>query len=124
MIAILISPLLPPKTLYIKRVAGLPGERLRILNGRIYANDVPSPMTNITNINGEIVYESVPFGPPQTYLSSSNEAVTIPTNAYFVIGDNSTNSYDSRYWGFVRSRNILGRICYCYWPPQNVGKVK
>jgi signal peptidase I len=48
----------------------------------------------------------------------------VPSNQYFVLGDNSTQSIDSRYFGCVPAANIIGRAWLCYWPPQRIGLVK
>ena len=47
-----------------------------------------------------------------------------PIGSYFVLGDNSINSSDSRYWGTVPRGNIIGRVWICYWPPERAGRVK
>jgi signal peptidase I len=108
---------LPPGTFYIKRVAGEPGDRLRISEGKLFVND---KQVSLSNVVGEIVYNLPPGSerfPPKTDL-------TVPDDCYFVLGDNSTNSLDSRYWGTLPRGNIIGRVTFCYWPPRRAGGVK
>ena len=109
---------LPADQIYIKRVAGQPGERLRISDGKLYVNDAHIPLRNAT---GEIHYV---FLPGSRYLASSTDSVTIPGGHYFVLGDNSFNSADSRFWGFVPAKSIIGRASVCYWPPARIRGVR
>ena len=109
--------LLPPATIYVERVAGEPGDHLRISDGQLYIND---KLTTLSNATGKINYLSPQF--PGTPTLQTN--VTVPEGCYFVLGDNSTNSFDSRYWGNLPRANIMGRIKFCYWPPQRTGFVK
>ena len=103
---------------YVNRIAGQPGDRLRIAEGKLYVNETHVPLRNSS---GEIRYVS---RRESKYLTSNGDTVTIPDGQYFVLGDNSTNSYDGRYWGFLPARNIKGRIAFCYWPPQHAGAVR
>lgn len=90
---------------FFKRIVGLPGEQIKVEDCKVY-------------INNQILEES--------YLSEGictqedtflQEGVptTIPTDNYFVLGDNRDQSSDSREWGFVPSKNIIGRMDFCYW---------
>ncbi|MDB6028637.1 MAG: signal peptidase Serine peptidase [Verrucomicrobiales bacterium] len=108
-------PLIQADSIYIKRVAGEPGDRVRISDGKLYVNEAH---VSLKNSSGEIRY--VGLG----YLATSNDVVTVPDNSYFVLGDNSVNSADSRYWGFVPAKNVMGRASVCYWPPQRMGAIK
>jgi len=111
-------PSVPSNQIYIKRVAGEPGDRLRISDGKLYVND---RHVELKNSAGPIHYVSL-FG--SQYLASSTNTITVPDAHYFVLGDNSSNSFDSRFWGFVPARNIIGRPSICYWPPNRIGTVK
>jgi len=103
---------------YVKRVVGLPGERIRISDGALYINE---SIVELKNKDGVIRYVNWPSSP---YLSSSNSNVIVPNDVYFLLGDNSSNSLDSRFWGFLPAKSLRGRMWFCYWPPQNVGAVK
>jgi signal peptidase I len=108
---------LPPATIYLKRVAGEPGDHVRISGGRLFVND---KQVSLSNAVGEIVYDL----PPNAATFSPLTDLTVPTGCFFVLGDNSTNSFDSRFWGSVPRANIIGRVSFCYWPPERVGGVK
>src|SRR5262249_37076368 len=58
---------------------------------------------------------------PRGYLARPDEEFRVPADNYFVLGDNSYNSYDSRYWGCVPAANIAGRVARIYYPLSRVG---
>jgi signal peptidase I len=99
---------------FIKRLVGLEGETVEIKNGTIY-------------IDGKPLLEP-PFGNRYYYndgqFSQEGYKVTIPKDCYFVLGDNSRHSQDSRYWGFVPRKNVLGMAILIYWPPQRIRIIK
>ncbi|MDI6758608.1 MAG: signal peptidase I [Candidatus Omnitrophota bacterium] len=103
-----------PKKCFIKRIAGLPHETVEIKNGALYIND--SPLTD--SIFGKIFYYN--YGDFQ----SPDKKITVPENNFFVLGDNSASSKDSRYWGFVPKKNLLGKAMLIYWPPQRIRIIK
>ncbi|MCX5656941.1 MAG: signal peptidase I [Candidatus Omnitrophica bacterium] len=99
---------LEPKRDFIKRLIGKPGETVKIENGFIY-------------INGERI--DSPPAIKQTYYYNNHgdygtgpEGTKIPEDSYFVLGDNSAYSQDSRYWGFVPRKYLLGKAMVIYWP--------
>ncbi len=95
--------------LFIKRLIGMPGETLEMIDGVIYINGDPLD---------EPYLAAIPYG--------SYGPVTIPENAYFVMGDNRNNSADSRYWNqpFVYRDKILGKAVFCYFPARDFGKIE
>jgi signal peptidase I len=110
-------PELPPNQSYTHRVVGLPGEHVRIDQETLFVNGRP---VEITNEAGPIRY-TVPE------VSSSivrHLDLIVPDDAFFVLGDNSARSYDSRYWGTVPAQNVLGRVFFCFWPLDRVGGVQ
>ncbi|MDQ6632180.1 MAG: signal peptidase I, partial [Verrucomicrobiota bacterium] len=108
---------LPSARMYIKRVTGEPGDHVRISEGKLFIND---KQVSVSNAMGEIIYDL----PPHAQTFSLQTDVRVPSGCYFVLGDNSTNSFDSRFWGSVPRKKILGRISFCYWPPQKLGGIK
>jgi signal peptidase I len=91
---------------FIKRVIGLPGERILINNGHIYIND---KLLTESYIKDDVVTSGGPF------LSEGVE-YTVPAGQYFVMGDNRPNSSDSRYWGPITKKVMTGRAWVSYWP--------
>ncbi len=91
---------------FIKRVIGLPGDRIEIVNGRV-------------SVNGQPLDEPYPLNP----ASYSSGLVTVSPGEYFVLGDNRNNSSDSHSWGTVAGDKIIGKAWVSYWPPQDVGFV-
>jgi signal peptidase I len=91
---------------YIKRVIGLPGDRVRIDQGQVFVNDQPLEESYV----------------PQVYRDrqSMNET-PIPEGAYFVLGDHRSSSNDSRYWGNVPRDHIFGKAVFVYWPLDKMG---
>lgn len=110
-------PMLLQGIFYVKRVVGEPGDRVRLTDGKVFIN---GNEVTLTNEMGTIVYEL----PPGPMANSATTALTVPPDTYFVLGDNSTNSLDSRFWGPVPRGNIIGRVNYRYWPPARAGEVK
>ena len=108
-IVILHNPLLKGRT-FIKRVVGLPNEVLRLDEGLVYVND-------------ELLGEPYLERPFTEYQGAIREWWMGP-DQYFVLGDNRRASQDdSRAFGFVDRRNILGRVWFRCWPPRSWGKV-
>ncbi|HEX3033282.1 MAG TPA: signal peptidase I [Bacillota bacterium] len=83
----------------IKRVIGLPGDEILIKEGIVYANGKPLEEPY------EMEKPRADFGP-----------VKVPAGSYFLMGDNRNNSYDSRFWGVVPQKNIIGRAVVKYFP--------
>ena len=98
-------PLDPSKS-YIKRVAGLPGDTVEIKQGRLLINGQPV----------EEPYLLAEYGDRSTY-----PRVTVPPDHYYVLGDHRNTSNDSRTWGTVDRRFIIGRAVFSYWPWERFG---
>ncbi len=86
---------------FIKRVIALPGETIEMRNGKIY-------------IDGKLLPE--PFGPNSTNRNFG--PLRVPPDTVFVVGDNRNNSSDSRTWGPLPQKDIIGKAVLSYWPPQ------
>lgn len=99
---------------FIKRLVASEGETVEIRNGTIYVND--QPLTD-PSFSQRYYYNRGDFG-------AENQKITVPENSFFVMGDNSASSQDSRYWGFVPKDNVLGKAILIYWPPQRIRIVK
>jgi signal peptidase I len=103
----------------LKRVIGVPGDRLSVAGGRLYVNGAPAPDGFVRVVGGQ--REPTLPGPDAMAPWSLQRPFTVPAGAYFVMGDNRTDSDDSRYWGTVARDQILGHAFFIYWPPGQAG---
>jgi len=108
---------LTPGTFYIKRVVGLPGDHVQLSDGKLFIDD---KLVTMSNDEGSIVYDT-PRHPPWFLLKTN---VTVPEGSYFLLGDNSTDSLDSRFYGSIPRKDIKGLIVCRYWPPARIGVVR
>src|SRR6266403_265758 len=98
-----------PSKSYIKRVIGVPGDRIRIDSGQLYVNEQP------------IIEDYVP--PAYTDERSYSEIV-VPSRSYFVLGDHRSMSNDSRDFGPVKEGYIFGKAVFGYWPMDKLGRLR
>jgi len=95
-----------PEQEYIKRIVGLPGDRVQVRGGQVYVND-------------QLINEPYIAAAPK-YQSEWS----VPENALFVLGDNRNNSSDSHNWGPVPMEYVVGRALFIYWPPEAWGAIE
>jgi signal peptidase I len=111
-----------PSEHFIKRLAGVPGNSLRIDEPNLFINGEPASNFVFQRVesrkNGYTGYTNQHGQQEQRmrYLATPTDTVTIPPESYFALGDNSANSLDSRYWGFVPAENVVGKGLFVYWP--------
>lgn len=103
-----------PKKDFVKRLVAVGGEDVEIKDGKIL-------------VNGRAPDE--PFFKTAYYYNAGDygresRAIKVPADSYFVLGDNSANSRDSRYWGFVPRKNLVGKAVLLYWPLNRVKLIK
>lgn len=114
----------------VKRVIGIPGDRIHLRNGIVFLNGVAQdePQTaKPTSSNYDAYVDDFPLMDPSTERGVTaawsvllptcirGEDLVVPPGKYFAMGDNRTNSMDSRYWGFVPRETIIGRPLLVYW---------
>jgi signal peptidase I len=132
----------PIVTNYVKRVIGLPGDRISIEGRNVIVNGKPLPEHRIEAEDKRddksplVVVDDPPRKPGETYNvyyhpnsgddqssedydvfkhEGNGKELVVPENKYFVMGDNRENSEDSRYWGFVPREFVIGRAMFVYW---------
>ena len=98
-----------PRKSFIKRVIGLPGDRVRVAEGHVF-------------LNGKIVPES--YVPEEYFDSRSMREITVPPDSYFVLGDHRSMSNDSRDFGPVGRSYIYGKAVFGYWPMGRLGLLR
>jgi signal peptidase I len=98
----------PSSQTFVKRVVGLPGDRIRIVRGHVYRDGVREKDAYIDPCHGG---GSCDFP----------GAITVPHGDYYMMGDNRGESDDSRFWGPVPRSWIIGKAFFTYWPPSRLG---
>ena len=95
-----------PTKSYIKRVIGMPGDRVEVDQGKVV-------------VNGQALVEN--YVPPEYRDQSTMAERTVPEGEYFVLGDHRSSSNDSRAWGMVPRRYIYGKAVFIYWSLDKMG---
>ncbi len=117
----------PPRTNYVKRIVGTPGDTLRMKDGQLYRNGFEVQEDYVKQRGRVRDVRSPQFRWQHAYLVQNGRRypyrptrdnwgpIIVPPDRYFVMGDNRANSEDSRYWGFVPKRSIKGRPLLIYY---------
>jgi len=112
---------------FVKRVVGVPGDHLKIIDQQVYRNGkklyepyvvhkASYPDSFRDNFpSSEANFSQLPRGQEMLEHNVVNGEVVVPPDSYFAMGDNRDNSLDSRYWGFVPRENIIGKPLIIYW---------
>jgi signal peptidase I len=98
----------PSSQTFVKRVVGLPGDRISIRNGHVFRNGVRE-------------HDSYIYGCSGVPVCNFPSPITVPAGDYYTMGDNRGASDDSRFWGPVPRAWIIGKAFLTYWPPSRIG---
>jgi len=115
-----------PEETFVKRCIGVPGDRIRIVNRKVWLNGEPldEPYTVFKTDYSDNYRDNFPTQPGGGVLQQGiqmlgsnvvNGELIVPDNSFFALGDNRDRSLDSRYWGFVPRENIIGKPLIIYW---------
>jgi signal peptidase I len=106
---------------FIKRLVGAPGDSIELREPAIYRNGAPITGSKAFDLNARRVspyqgYANAVHENPRFSLLFGGETVTVPERSYLALGDNSHNSFDGRFWGYVPARDVVGRPLFIYYP--------
>ena len=93
-------------TALIKRVIGVPGDKIEVKEGRLYVNDVAQNKY-----------------PTDRNINYSMQSIIVPEQTFWVMGDNRNNSLDSHVWGALPYKKVIGKAIFRYWPLNHVGPI-
>ena len=96
-----------PNIKYIKRIIGLPGDEVRIYQGKVYINN--------TLLNEDYLQPNTTTKTWESGFIKEGISVTVPNDQYLVLNDNRSYRSDSREWGFVREKDIIGKVWFCFY---------
>ncbi|MGH9522304.1 MAG: signal peptidase I, partial [Terriglobales bacterium] len=126
-IVVFLSPA-EPGLYVVKRIVGIPGDRIHLQDGVLYVNDVRQDEPYVLHNGSYNPYRDNfpnvsavddPNITPEWHLTLRNYVqgndLVVPPNSYFGMGDNRDVSLDSRYWGFIPRQNVIGRPMFIYW---------
>jgi signal peptidase I len=129
-IVVFLSPQTPGLHV-VKRIIGVPGDRIHLQNGVVYRNGQKLDEPYVLHDPGEPFYayrDNFPADPPPTSDANiwdvwraslpsfvEGEDIVVPPDSYFGMGDHRGVSLDSRFWGFIPKRNVIGRPMFVYW---------
>ena len=128
-IAVFFSPEQPGLFL-VKRIIGVPGDHIHLRDGDVYRNGekLVEPYVQHKRKNYDPYRDNFPALPPSEMYGITSEEwlhtladhiqgedIVVPPDSYFGMGDNRDNSKDSRYWGFIPRKNVIGRPMFVYW---------
>lgn len=100
---------------FVKRLIATEGEAVEIRDGKIYIDN--TVISEPSSIRSVYYYNAGDYG-------REGEIVKVPKGSYFVLGDNSSSSRDSRYWAFAPKKNLIGKVIFIYWPLQRMKVIK
>jgi signal peptidase I len=99
---------------YIKRLVGLPGDTLEIKSYALYRNG--QPITGAAAFGRNARREGLYPGYQNVGGLAAGNSMTVPEHSFLALGDNSANSKDGRYWGYVPAKDVVGRPLFIYYP--------
>ncbi len=103
-----------PKKDFVKRLIAMDGETVQIKDGSIF---IDGRVVEEPSIRSVYYYNAGDYG-------SEGQTIKVPKDSYYALGDNSASSRDSRYWGFVPKKNLIGKVVFIYWPLYRMKVIK